>query len=245
MKNIIGFIAILIFCLSLFMFASKKHEKLQQNIVSLPVVKHDNVIQKYNDKINKIETFSAEIDASNGIDAKMTYDKKTNQFQFVAFSTLGKEMDIGTNKEFFWFWSKRYDTKLYYAEKTNIDKCNLKPQFNPNFLIKIIGLEPIENIIQTSSGFMAFQELDKMVYICQINQYPISHVLYNNNQTIAFAKIISTQEIDGYIFPKQVELKLPEENLSISWTFKNIQINTLRDHKWIVPDIKPKILIGS
>lgn len=244
MKNIIGFAAVLVFCLSLFLLASKKYEKPAQNAPPT-IVRHDDLVQKYNDKINKIYTFSADIETNNGVNAKLMYDKKNNQFQFVAFSGLGKEMDIGTNKDFFWFWSRRYDSKLYYSEKTNINKCNLKPQFNPNFLVKVIGIEPIKDVIQTNSGIIAFQELDKMVYVCNINQNPTNHILYNNNKAIAFARILSVQAVGEYIVPKQVELNFPEEKLLINWTFKNIQINTLGDNKWNVPDIKPKILIGS
>jgi len=243
MKNIIGFASILIFSLFLFLFINKNNPSESNKVEFLPTEKY-NFVDEYNAKMSQIESFSADVE-SNGIKAKLTYDKKNNQFQFIAFSNLGKEMDVGTNKDFFWFWSKRFDSKLYYAQKNNIKKCNLKPQFNPNFLIKIVGLELIENVIQTNSGIIAFQELDKMVYICNINQNPTNHILYNNNKAIAFARILSVQAVGEYIVPKQVELNLPEEKLLINWTFKNIQINTLGDNKWNVPDIKPKILIGS
>ena len=50
MKNIIGFAAVLVFCLSLFLLASKKYEKPAQNAPPT-IVRHDDLVQKYNDKI--------------------------------------------------------------------------------------------------------------------------------------------------------------------------------------------------
>ena len=242
MKNIIGFAAVLIFCLSLILLNSPPKKQVLTAVAEHPGVDY---VTEYNLKVNKIKTFTADIEASNDVTAKIVYDKINNQVHFSAFSRMGKEMDIGTNKDVFWFWSRRFDSKLYYSPKDQISKCNLKPQFNPNFFIKTLGFEPIKNNIKTDKGQLAFEELDKMVYLCEINDYAQKHYLYDNNKIIAYAQVLEMQEVDGFVVPKTMELIFPEENLSVKWTFKNIKINTLEGHNWNLPDITPKIIIGS
>mgnify|MGYP003353962537 CR=1 FL=1 len=57
--------------------------------------------------------------------------------------------------------SNKNSTKwlLLVNYKNNIKNCNLKPHYNPDFLIKIIGLQPIKNDITTRDGHIVYEEI--------------------------------------------------------------------------------------
>lgn len=241
MKNTIGFVAIIIFCISLFMFLPSK-----TRVLTFSHNEPLSFVETYNSKVNLIKTFKADIEADNKVVASIIYDKENFKIKFIANSKLGKEMDIGVNEHFFWFWSKRFDSRLYYADKNEIQNCNLKPQFNPKFIIKTLGIEPISSSIRTSNGQLAFEELDRMVYLCNILGDFKTHYLYDNNKIIAYSSVLETQVINDYVMVKKMKLSFPDENITINWTFKNIEINKdMKDQNWELPNLSPKIKIRS
>ena len=250
MKNIIGFTTLFVLTLSLLILFSNKNPKVLSVSKVVPIASSSKLsfVDEYNTKINLIKTFSSNIQteqAGIGYSAKLAYDKNDLKFRFLADSRFGREMDIGTNSNLFWFWSKRFSSALYYDSKDKIKDCNLKPQFNPNFLIKILGLEPIKNNIVTDQGMLSYEEIDRMVYICIIkNNLPARHYLYNNNKVIAYAEVIEYQQVENFIVPKKMKLIIPDENVSIDWTFADTEINKdMKDQDWSLPKNKQKVEI--
>ena len=59
------------------------------------------------------------------------YFEKPKNFRFVLNSILGKELDIGSNKNVFWYWSKRDKEKgLHYTTHDKMKDSRLKSIFN-------------------------------------------------------------------------------------------------------------------
>lgn len=72
------------------------------------------------------------------------YEKDLN-FRMRFVSAFGDELDIGSNDEIFWYWSRRdKHPGLYYARYEDYEKTRLKTPFNPVFLRRILGLEKID-----------------------------------------------------------------------------------------------------
>jgi hypothetical protein len=71
------------------------------------------------------------------------YEKHLN-FRMRFVSAFGEELDIGSNNDIFWYWSRRdKHPGLYYAAYEDYQRTRLKTPFNPVFLRRILGLENI------------------------------------------------------------------------------------------------------
>jgi hypothetical protein len=104
-------------------------------------------------------------------------------------SLLGKELDVGSNSQNFWYWSRRDKTPgLHYAAHADLNKTRLKTPFNPMFLKSTLGVEELSSenckIIESQKDFMVV--------------YPR---LNASGDPINFAIFVSKErkQIDGYV----------------------------------------------
>src|SRR5690606_29557898 len=122
------------------------------------------------------------------LNGALSYEKPFG-FRFVMSSFLSKELDLGSNDEHFWYWSKRDRTPgLYWAKYEDYNKTRLKAPFNPMFMRASLGLEPIEIdvavITESDDDIRAmYPQVDSM------------------GNPIFFSTIINKErkEIDGYL----------------------------------------------
>lgn len=71
--------------------------------------------------------------------ANVYYDKEN--IQIFVYSSFGKEIQAGQDKNEFWFWSKRYKSgKLFVCKNEDYHLSNLKTVYNPVIIKEFLGL---------------------------------------------------------------------------------------------------------
>lgn len=178
--------------------------------------------------------------------------EKDNNFRLRFSSVFGSEMDLGSNDEIFWYWSRRdMNPGLYWAVYADYHKTRLKTPFNPIFMRDTLGLSEIstENarISETSEYvILVYDRYNAM------NQ-PILYSVVLDKATRLMAGILVT-DTDGVPlvtadiqhYPDGVLKKIlytwHEENRMLILEFRSPQINVeIPSTNWIPPNKIPQI----
>lgn len=236
-----------------------KEEKIK-NDLSLAVER----INKKNKKIKSIltENISIKINQKTSINVfGNLFMEKDKNFRLKIFHSFsGMEMDIGSNNEIFWFWSKRMTPPcLYFAKHENIKKTMLKAPLNPMWIMESLGLNYIETknkefkkiedkwaIIEKSVASTG--ELVKIATLIDSEKDLIlGKYLYDNNYNLIASSEIIKNQFDNYgnEVPKEILIIWYEENISMKWNFHKIKVNLeIKEENWQMPFSKNKIEMG-
>lgn len=124
---------------------------LSQNYTEIKLSSMPEIVAKVNAKNKQIVSFICD-DAQakvrqKGLSAKIhgkIYYEKPMNFRFTLKSILGLELDLGSNEQQFWYWSKRDgEPGLHFAKHEDLGKTRLKPSFNPMVMMSSLGLNEI------------------------------------------------------------------------------------------------------
>lgn len=128
----------------------KKSEDVQKPPTKPPLVIPE-LVKKINARNESVANFSC-----SGVKVKVWQDgsryrlsgelyyEKPEKFRLKISSILGDELDIGSNDELFWYWSRRdKDPGLHYAKHKDYNKTRLKSGFNPRFMMRSLGISEI------------------------------------------------------------------------------------------------------
>jgi hypothetical protein len=108
-KNLI-LIILLLFLVILIINKNNKKE-----IPKIELNKLDNgILFEKNSKIDQMSTDLIVKQGMFSLNGHLNY-KKDNNFHMELFSFLSKEMEIGSNDIYFWFWSKNLSKSLFYS----------------------------------------------------------------------------------------------------------------------------------
>jgi hypothetical protein len=189
------------------------------------------------------------------LDSCLIYEKDKN-FRMVNWSFLGKESEIGSNKDYFWFWSKRMSPPaLYYALHDDLPKTNLKTPFHPNWIMETIGINEVpmnETVVIPYKQYVVAMfaaksnsgaTITRAYLIDPKTKAFVGHYLFNTNGLpIVSAEITSHHVINGYHFPKEMTIIWFDEGFQSVWSMEKPNVNVLIDPKnWEMPDMKDKI----
>lgn len=214
-------------------------------------------IKRLNELNANIQSLTAEVAIHvKGIklNAQIFHEKNIN-FRMLARSIAGLELDYGSNSKIFWFWSKRFKPPaLYFADLTNVHKCNLRDSFSPILATEIFGIHTINEKCSVSSyaNYLAASEvldikkdnkLSKVTLIDPDRNVIIGQYIYDQNQKLLISiEIKSFQKTNGFLLPKSMRLVWYEENVSANWEISGYQINpTIEKFRWEKPEIKQEI----
>lgn len=238
---------------------SRPNSKIKVQSEKVVVVpQHPALIDKVNAKNAKIRNFVCQdFDVKlwqNGIRLRLSaslYYEKDKNFRMILRSLFGKECDIGSNKDQFWFWSKRMDpSSLFYANHEDYHKTRLRTPFNPIYIMDSLGLSQIDvnnKIIEQDDKYVVVENLKNTI------GQPIVKLTFVNKKTEKISgftisdvngKVLASGEVmewDGDK-PKQILFVWAEENISLLLEFKNSEVNLDIDKKyWALPPIEPKV----
>jgi hypothetical protein len=224
---------------------------------SFPIAENEatQIIKEINIKNSKIKNFfcsNVEISIDNipfKLQALLIYEKKLN-FRMLVRSFVGKELDIGSNKNYFWFWSKRMvPSGLYYAKHKDLYKTKLRTPFSPKWIMESLGFEEINNKVRVSkSGLYLIIEEDrissmntrvtKKTLVNIESRMIVGHYLYENNRLISSAEVKESRNN----MPYSIRVIWHEENIGISLKLNDPGINNkINSSHWIMPDYRNKI----
>ena len=181
--------------------------------------------------------------------ADVKYEKPKN-LRMLVRSLVGLELEIGSNNDALWFWSRRMDPPaLYYSTYANLAKTGLKTPFHPVFLKSVFGLDDIstENAIVCRRGdnWQVTQQTqnvegEPVVMVTIIDpktQTIIGHYIYQNNIIVCSAETYEQSKII---------LRWYEEDITMIWEIYNQQTNiSLDNSNWIMPSDKVMVDLSS
>lgn len=264
MVKLLNFTVILCGFLIIFSLYLKKTNKFQDIPLEEPIIEQEYrkklpLVDKINEKNRKIDSVvvhSMPVKVkSNGFSFRLSGDlahKKDKFFRFIVTSKItGREMDLGSNQNIFWFWSKRVNPpSLYFAKHEDLYKTNLKTPLNPAWMIESLNVGAIDQ-----SKIYASKEDDVYLYLYEKRitasgeDCVFMTVINKKSEEVQSRKlmdmnsnvIVSTIYKDNIIF-----IDWKDENASMEWDVKGKQINVnLPDSLWNLPEYKNKVNIGE
>lgn len=183
--------------------------------------------------------------------------QKEKQFRLIVWHRLtGKEMDIGSNNDYFWFWSKRMNPPfLHYAKHEDLNKTMLRTALNPAWLMESFNIQKIatENleilklreywaIIQPRLGILG-EQVKYMILIDPIQKVVLGRYLYNSQEKMIAC--VEYQEFENYL-PHKMQMIWHEENITLTWDLTSLKVNTqINNSFWTMPSAKNKINMGK
>jgi hypothetical protein len=256
MKKLVLFVA---FVVAFLFFIWKDSTRLEPLYLS-KVEKTENteeaiaLIRQINFKNSKIRnlTGNVRIQSKYRLRAVLFYEKDL-KFRMQIKSITGLESDIGSNSDYFWFWSKRMKPPaLYFAKHEDIYKTRLKTPLHPVWIMETLGVGKIHEghvwkmgnnwlILEARKG--TNEPVIKATLIDSNLGTVIGHYLFDKN-----GKIIVSVEVKSFYkgCPKEMIILWYKENIQMIWTFRDLQINTnIDDRNWGMPDMNNKINMGD
>lgn len=249
----------------------------KEHVTALKPIKDNDYIINYNNKINLNNTIVKNLNKKNSairsivfsncdiyiwrknlrlkFNSNIFYNKETN-FHMEIFSLFGKELDLGSNQEVFWYWSKREKPPaLYWAYFEDFHKTRLKNPFDPLFIKSTLGIDEIkledaifnennkEIIISYKKIGSNGEELYFSIFICKklnlINKFLLQN---KNRKNLAICEIIREK---NYLI-KEIKYLWKEEEIKMSIIINSIKKNIDIDPKnFELPNLEPKINIAN
>jgi hypothetical protein len=233
-----------------------EYQQIQEQIVPTQIPP---VIQVLNQRNQKITSFTCDQIAvktwERGMRFKLNakiYFEKTLRFRMLIQSTFGTEIDLGSNDDLFWYWSRRDPRPgLYWAKHDDYYKTRLKTPFDPMFMRDTLGL----NEIDLTGAHIGETEKVMLLTYNRVNASgkPIVYTLFINKITVQIEAIMVTdtsgtplvvaeiqRQEDG--LPAKITYSWLEENRTLSLEFDKPRVNVpLVGDLWSPPDHRPII----
>lgn len=228
------------------------------NLIEIPFSKNEivNRINNKNKKINSILIKNMPIKAKNGrMTFKLTGDLAHNKdkfFRFIVTSKItGKEMDIGSNNDIFWFWSKRISPPaLYFSKHEDLWKTNLKTPLNPAWMIESLNINLIDqNNISSISEDGVYLYLREKRKTAAGDDCVFITVIHKKSETVWARKLIDLNGngiVSTFYSGENIIIDWKDENASMEWDTTNKELNVnLSNSMWQLPKYKNKINMGE
>lgn len=162
-------------------------------------------------------------------------------------SALGKEVDLGSNDEHFWLWTKpRGDQPpaVYFANHSQMDvaRRNLPLPFEPEWLLEALAVEPLsaENVtIEKQAGNAHIrlvsqhqlpdgQTIRKVVTVHPCHGYVMEHNIYDGRKQPIVRVVLQDYRLDassGAVLPRHVKLDWPQAEMSLAMDLGHVEVN--------------------
>lgn len=184
---------------------------------------------------------------------KLYYEKDTN-FRMTATQVTNRQpsSDIGSNKDYFWFWVRRLDSKTaYFSTYKNLYKTGMKDSLHPIWMMECLGLSQINTAsarVYTSGPYVVVLRQDRnpkgetclrMTCIDPKRLAVVEHRIYSADQQLLSRAIIqdSYQTNAGVSLPKVICVTWYSESIEVTQTISNPQVNvTVPPDTWKMPN---------
>jgi len=195
------------------------------------------------------------VDSPFNLRGSIAYEKDLN-FRMLANSITGRELDVGSTNNIFWFWSRRMKPPaLYYSEHASLHKTRLKTPFHPLWMIECLNVGVIElpDKIKRNEKYILVEErkvsastgnwVKKITLIDAEKKAIIGHYLLDlSDNGIASSEVLSFQSVNGFLVPKEMKICWYEENKTLYWSFSNTSVNLVVDpNNWVMPYMKDTV----
>lgn len=243
-------ILISLFCLIFFVvFFAHKPIKPFYNIPISGSKQSNEIAKNINDKQQKITSIMAEITAKTNRPIRVTgflAYKKPRCFRMQLNSFLGLEVDLGSNNQYFWFYSKRMKPSYwYYASYQNVNNTRLKPMFHPLWLMDSLGINsiPLDAQFIRKGDFVYGSELkwhgnSTLYKTFLIDNKPtvVGHYLFDSDKMLASSETESFAQYGDIWLPRTIRYVWYEEGEVLTLHLQNIKVNVEPPSDlWVLP----------
>jgi hypothetical protein len=244
------------------MLARRPHDPMAgapclQNIRNPPL---DEVVSHLNRNTDRIQCWQA-----NRVLVK--YDKwsfngmiaveKGRHLRLIVTSLRGNEVDLGSNDERFWVWSREMDPPFVTCKHENMDAARhqMGIPFEPDWLMQALGVAPLPTSGVTMETDPTNEQARLEEKILSAHGLPlrrdilidlkrgivIEHSLYSyDGVRIARAKLTDHRldKASGVVLPHKVVLDWPQNKLSLTLTLGDVRINSaaIASRLWEMPE---------
>jgi hypothetical protein len=242
MNKFLLIISAFLFLSTVILYENGKNKIEAINPFNAQEIKQINIsLNEKNKKINQIQADLCIEQDFIKLQGYILYEKPNN-FKMIANSIFGKEIEIGSNDNYFWFWARYLKPKaLYYCDVDSVEKTRLRKIFHPEILKSFLCVDQIEyDEVRKEKEFLYFikniktnnEQIKKITVvkdnkICKIALYSKEVLLLNADITNADNKIL-------------ISIYWAEEKIFQKWTLTNIKINK-KYNNWSMPNYSPKI----
>lgn len=237
-------------------------EKRLNNYPFVPFKQGYPLLEEINIRNNKINSLKFDVDMIIKIDKSFRLTgtvaySKPEKFRMMMSTILGKELDIGSNNEHFWYWSKHGEpSALHFVNRSEINKAKLKSPFDPKFLLGALSITQIDyegakidsyngnwRIIKEANG----QNITTCITVDPIKKLIIGRSVYDKAGTLtAASEVKSWQIVNDHHLPRTITMIWYEEKVNVNLTLKFPVVNRIvNDSMWVMPNINPKIDMGK
>ncbi len=238
---------------------NQKTEEIHKPPTKPPLVVPE-LIQRINVRNESITSFSCDNvkvkvwqDGSRYRLSGSVHYEKHKRFRFRISSIFGDELDLGSNNELFWYWSRRdKDPGLHYAKHEDYNKTRLKSGFNSHFMMRSLGITKI--LIDEETKVVETKE-DWIVVYRRKNAMgePILVSIFVSKADEAIAGFIvtdmdgkpqSSADIQGRQngMPTKILYVYHAEDQALLLEFIGISINkSISSQKWKMPNRQPQL----
>ena len=173
-------------------------------------------------------------------------------------SPRGVEVDIGSNDDRFWVWSRHMDPQFVTCkhENTDIVRQSYGIPFEPDWLMEALGVSPIPTTGVTLEANPNNDQVRLVQEIVTAHKRPLrrvvlvdlknrgivtEHSLYDyNGNRIAIAKLSRHHhdKVTGIVLPHHVILDWPQNQMSVTMELGKVDINpkSISPQIWAMPE---------
>lgn len=221
-------IILILFLFILFFILLKNQKKIE---IRPNLEKLTNLIESVNSKNRQITSVLSSSEASFKKIKSRLYYKKPDQFLLVMQSKKGKELEIGFNNVYYWFWIKTFDPKnLYYCKIEQVNRTNLKPILYPQVLSDLLGINELNmsnfDFVETNGTIKGTEYKCGLKHVIIFdNEKIIEQEYYEKEKIILRVKVKSFSDYNGTKIPKDINLEFHQEGISLNLEIKPEEIN--------------------
>jgi len=238
----------------------QKSNEIQKPPTKPPLV-IPNLVQRLNERNKTITSFLCDDvkvkvwqDGSRyNLSGKVCYEKQ-KRFRLQISSIMGDELDLGSNDDLFWYWSRRDpDPGLHYAKHEDYGKTRLKSGFNPHFMMRSLGITEIviledTKIVETEEDLIIVYlrknaKGDKILVSIFIDKSEerISGFIVTDINGVPQASA-DIQKCDENGIPIKILYVWHSENQALLLEFRKTELNKdISVQKWEMPNKRPKL----
>ena len=224
----------------------------------------EDVVAHVNENTHRIHSWRANnirIQANNYTLSGSLAVEQGRHVRLVVNSPLGNEVDLGSNDDRFWIWSRRMEPAFVTCKHENIEvaRQSLGIPFEPDWLMQALGVDPLPSSGVTMERDPKSQQVRLIQQHVSVHGVPIrrvmvvdlkkgsgivtEHGLYDYHaQPIAIAKLGKHQldKASGAVVPKQISLNWPQNQMHLTMDLGKIDVNpsSFSAHLWEMPDMK-------
>lgn len=212
----------------------------------------EDIVGHVNQQVAQLDGWTADkikIDARMGpyhmpLEANLHVQKPQN-LRLLVTSLAGQELELGSNDEHFWYWSRQDNPKLLmYCAHSEMDVAQqrLEIPFEPDWLLEVLSIRPIDAervTLQKAPNSRAYSlvthsrapsghPIKRITVVDACTGHVIEHSIYDGFGQVVAQAYLRDHHIDpqsGVAIPRRIKLSSPPAQVTMDLKIRGIHCN--------------------